>query len=449
MIKLQNICVKFSYKEVLKNISFQFDDGKIYALLGENGAGKSTLAHIICGDMLPTDGNIFVDNSLVHFDAPRKALNHNIACVHQRPLLSDSISITENLLLGTTENKKNIIQKIPEYLNLWLPEVSPKTKVGKLSLSQKFFVSLTGVLLKNPKTIILDEPTALLDEKQKNILFQNINKLSASGITIIFITHNFDEALKYSNQVILLKNGEIAASGVSTEFTKENISEELFGGTFNNNYETQFIKNSTLIKTDNLLQLDNIEKQIINFVAKNRNQGIGFVPSDRTFRASDPNLNILQLTSTYKTHLRKSELKNSCQNLLTEAQVNIKLNEKASSLSGGMLQRIILFRELQCQPKILILCEPLQGLDYAGCNLLFKILHAQSKQNTKIIILTRTDFPEDICEHNKDISNLDTKFFFDELKRVLQDENQKIYNKTTNHHKLISRVVFEKNIKEQ
>lgn len=399
MIKLQNICVTFSYKKVLNNLNYTFEDGVVYSLLGENGAGKSTLAHIICGDIHPTSGLLFTDDSEVHFDSPRESIIKGIGCVHQRPLLSDSISIEENLLLGTTENRKSINEKIKKYADQWLPGIKLKTKVGQLPLSQKFFVSLVGLLLKNPKTIILDEPTALLDQQQKDFLFTQIKKLSKDAKTIIFITHNFEEALEYSNKIILLKNGQIATEGPTQNYTKDNISKELFGGTFETSFIGEKIPNSTLIKARNLIHLEELENYIIHQNGKKRKEGLSFVPSNRTFVGSNPQLSIEQISTPYFTNYTSANLIAKCKEILLKAQVNIKPEEKAANLSGGMLQKIILYRELSTNPKLLVLCEPLQGLDYKSCNNLLSILKDQGDKGTKIIILTRSAFPEELCSN--------------------------------------------------
>ena len=171
MLEIKNINVSFYSKDVLKNVSLAFEEGKIHALFGENGAGKSTLASVLCGDLIPSSGEIFIDNKKVIFNMPKDAIKHGICCVHQRPLLADSISIKENILLGAP---KLLDSKIQNILHNFLPQKKLSTLVKNLTGAERFFVSLTGTILKNPKYLILDEPTILLNKEQRNLLFSEL-----------------------------------------------------------------------------------------------------------------------------------------------------------------------------------------------------------------------------------------------------------------------------------
>ena len=401
MIELQNICAKFGYKEVLKNINLKFTKGNTYVLLGENGAGKSTLAHIICGDKKATSGKILIDKKIVEFNNPRDSLNYKIACLHQRPLLSDSISVKENLFLGTKESIKALSKKIPLLTKNWLKGISPNEKVKNLTLSQKFFLSLAGILLKEPQTLILDEPTALLNNDEKKLFFDNLMELKKSEKIFILITHNFKEALEHGDYIILLKDGEILREGPVKDFTPQLIEKALFpqNKSGENINKEEKIENSYLIKSSSLLRLENYEEQLIKFVSKNRKKGFALVASDRNFRASNPNLNILQMTGVYHTDFSEKKLIEFCKTLCKKAQVNIQYQEKVSALSGGMLQRLILQRELETNPKILILCQPLQGLDSQSSSKLFDLLREEGKKGCKIIILGSPDFPKSLCQN--------------------------------------------------
>ena len=113
---------------------------------------------------------------------------------------------------------------------------------------------------------------------------------------------------------------------------------------------------------------------------------IGYIPSDKTFRASNPNLTILQLCSAYHTEKKQADLEEYSRELLKKADVNIKLYEKALCLSGGMLQRLILERELAENPQVLYLFDPTHGLDVEATERLYRRLEGLAKKGTKIII---------------------------------------------------------------
>lgn len=388
MLQLNNIALKYSYKKVLSDVCINFENGKIYSLLGENGAGKSTLAGIICGDKKADSGTIFVDSVQKKFHSPKDAINSGILCIHQRPLLCEDISIKENFLLGA---KKIDLKKAEELLSFFLPKRKFSTLVKELFLGERFFVSLIGSILKSPKFLILDEPSALLDEEQILKLFDFLQKLKKNGTTILIITHFINEALTKTDSIILLRDGIVVCNEKSEKMTEKEILKYLYDGIKVENFldlQNSLLKNKnvTLIKAKNSIDFMQKEKELS--VRKTFDgKFVGIIPSDRTFTASNPNLSVFQICTALKTGLNKKELLEFCKNLLKNANVNIKPEEKASSLSGGMLQKIILERELSQSPEKMILCEPWQGLDFLSCKNLFEKLENFCKNGKKIIIL--------------------------------------------------------------
>ncbi len=370
MLKLKDICVKYSYKTVLNGVTLDFEEGKIYSLLGENGAGKSTLAHVLCGDILPTGGSIYLNEKKLNFRNPKDAIKNGIVCVHQRPLLAPLISIRDNLRIGISHKMTKLI---PELVKNWLPGRKLSETVKNISEQEVFNTSLTGALLKSPFVLILDEPP-FLDTKK-------IRELAKSGITIIIITHSFKEAIEKSDEIVLLKDGEVLEVTPASQLTEELIREKLFGLTKN-------IPAPSCIEETDISEEKVLEMRKNNFGRKTKltDNFIGYIPSDRTFRASNPNLTVLQLCTAYHTKGKQKELEEYAEKLLKKADVNIRLYEKALCLSGGMLQRIILERELAENPKKIYLFEPTHGLDAEATERLYTRLTGLAKNGVKIII---------------------------------------------------------------
>ena len=422
MLELKNICLTYSYKKVLCGVNASFEEGKIYSLLGENGAGKSTLAHIICGDLRADSGSLILNGQKLNFDSAGQALKKGIGCVHQRPLLATSISVWENLQLGNNHLKKNDAEILLKNL---IPGVKMKTLVKNLNPSQKFFVSLVGILLKNPEILILDEPTTLLEPKQADFLFEILRQKTAAGMTVLVITHNLNEAICKTDGIVILRDGNVIASGNSRDFTESKIRALMFDqadahtvptvDTKLSGAHTALAVNTELSGTDTAPAVNtelsgtdaastvNTELPLIqklyttededsltgmdsDKIRELRKEGTAIIPSDRTFRASNPDLTILQLTTTYKTELSKKEFTEYARKITQKAGVNIHLDEKVNCLSGGMLQRLILQRELDLNPKKIIFCSPYQGLDSDAVCKLNKIIAEQIKKGTKIIL---------------------------------------------------------------
>ena len=370
MLKLIDIHVQYSYKTVLTGVSLEFEEGKIYSLLGENGAGKSTLAHVICGDIEPTSGSIYLNQKKLKIRKPKDAIKSGIVCVHQRPLLSPSLSIRDNLKIGISHKK---LAEIPELTKKWLPGRDLSEKVENLSEEEAFNTSLTGALLKSPCLLILDEPPFLDTHK--------IRELAEKGLIIIIITHSFKEAIEKSDQVIMLKDGRLLEKIPSSQITEEDIRQKLFGLT-KELTTPDFIEEKEITEEEVM----KLREGISGSSPKMTGHSIGYIPSDKTFRASNPNLTIFQLCTAYHTSLKQTVLIEYSKALLKKADANIKLYEKALCLSGGMLQRLILERELAENPEELYLFDPTHGLDLEATERLYTRLEGLAKKGTKIII---------------------------------------------------------------
>ena len=305
-LELRDISLKFSHKIVLQNLCLSFEQRKLHALLGENGAGKSTTANIICGELTPDKGELLLDGKPVTFRSPKDAIQHGICYVHQRPLLADYITVKENLLLGLNKEQKERL--IPQ-AKKWLPEVKLNSFVKDYGADTRFFIALTSALIKSPELLILDEPSALLDDAQRTFLFENLRSLAKVGMNIIIITHNYDEAQKYCDTIDFLEDGKVIKDYKPLEHTLS--VEEL-------NNQKQVARNSedfnimgicvqkgkiTLVKGLAEDGLDEFERKLIGLRALRQAQGpqglndkkLGIIPTDRKFTGSNPNLTIEQM----------------------------------------------------------------------------------------------------------------------------------------------------------
>ncbi len=363
-VKLSGIELSYSYKKVLQGVDVEFSEGKIHALLGENGAGKSSLMKILTGFIKPAAGRIFLDEKEVHFRRPADSLKCGIACVYQRPFLSESLSVSDNLKIGLN---KTFSEK-----DLFLPEeIKPGTKVKDLTGDQRFFVAFAASLLRKPEVLILDEPTALLNEEQGKLLFAKLRELASGGMNIIVITHK-PEDLQYCDEVTWMSGGKCSSED------REKISSE--------NIKNIDIENFA-VKT---ASEENMPKEKLNpeKCFSLRKEGTAVIPSDRTYLASNPELTITQLIcSTYKESSKPAIRRKHTEEIIRKAEINILPEEKACNLSGGMLQRLILERELFGNPKVIYLEDPFQGLDGASCKRLEKRLAECEKNGSRVVVL--------------------------------------------------------------
>lgn len=387
-LELRQICLHFSKKTVLNKLSLCFNEGQLHALLGENGAGKSTTANIICGELSPDSGTILLDGKPVVFRTPKDAIQNGICYVHQRPMLADYITVKENLLLGLNKEQKFLLKTEAEK---WLPEVNLNSLVLKHGADTRFFIALTSALIKKPKILILDEPSALLDDNQRIFLFEKLRLLAGEGMNIIIITHNYDEAEKYCDTVDYIKDGKIVPA--DKPFDKLGDHEPL---------ENSMSKNNngriTLIKGLAEDGLDTLEKSLIQMRSNHEfSFKTALIPTDRKFTGSSPNLTIEQML-TSALDIPENQKPAAALKMIKSSGVDITPQEKCSSLSGGMLQKLMFERELYGNPELLILCNPLQGLDVNTCQRTYERIQKAARNGAYVLVLSYGAYPSEYCD---------------------------------------------------
>lgn len=365
-LELRDISLRYSKKIVLQNLSIRFEGAKIHALLGENGAGKSTTANIICGELQQDSGELFLDDKPVIFANPKAAIEHGICYVHQTPMLADSISVRENLLLGI---KKEYQKNIEPVTKMWIPTLNLATRVKELSGGMRFFIALCSALIKQPKLLLLDEPTALLDDTQKAFLFENLTTLAQNGMNIILITHNMDEAEKYCDTIDFLEEGKLAPKKPLPKLNAKNRNDKI-----------------TLIQDLTDDGQATLEKKLINWIVSSDRKSCAIIPTNRKYTASNPNLTVLQML-TSALDIPENQKLQAALEMINNAGVNITPSEKCKNLSGGMLQKLIFERELYNNPSFLLLCNPLQGLDTLTCNKTIERIKKTAQNGACVLVL--------------------------------------------------------------
>lgn len=214
ILSFKNISKSYSNVEVLHDISFPIQKGKLVALMGENGAGKSTLMKILCGVIDDYKGTILLNDVSVKFKTPREAENAGIAIIHQELNLVTDLSVAENIFLG--REPKNILgfidfkkmnseaEKLLSEFNFPYPV---ETKVIKLPIGWQQMVEISKALRLKAEIIVMDEPTSALSESEISFLFDQIDLLKAKGKTIIYISHRMKEIFNLSDEVIIMRDG--------------------------------------------------------------------------------------------------------------------------------------------------------------------------------------------------------------------------------------------------
>ena len=234
ILKIENLSKSFGDNTVLKDINLELKSGEILGLVGENGAGKSTLMKIIFGmDVIREtggyNGKIFFDGKEVNFSSPFDALNAGIGMVHQEFSLIPGFKVSENIVLNR-ESTKNNIKRAQEAISKLGVSLTGREQINEMAVAYKQFTEIAREIEReHTKLLVLDEPTAVLTEDEAKILLDTMKKLSAKGITIIFITHRLNEIMSVSDKVTVLRDGQLINT-VPTKSTNVNqITEWMIG----------------------------------------------------------------------------------------------------------------------------------------------------------------------------------------------------------------------------
>jgi simple sugar transport system ATP-binding protein len=240
VLRFEDVSKSFLENNVLKNISFSLDKGKILGLVGENGAGKSTLMKILFSmdDIRESggyEGSIYLDGKKLNFSNPMDAINAGLGMVHQEFSLIPGFTATENILLNREFTKQSVISTVlgkklstldrykmnlsaREVIELLGVNLDPDMLVSDMPVGHKQFVEISReVNRENVKVVIFDGPTAVLTESEAQILIKALRKLADRGVAIIFISHRLQEIVDICDSVIVLRDGEIVKNIIKEE----------------------------------------------------------------------------------------------------------------------------------------------------------------------------------------------------------------------------------------
>jgi len=212
VIEMKGITKRFNDLIANDNIYFDLGESEIHTLLGENGAGKTTLMNILSGMYQPDEGRIYVKGKKVNISSPEISLNLGIGMLYQHFTLVPTLSVLENILLGTNKKfflpKKEAKKKFNEIAKQYGLHMDPDVKVWQLSLGEQQKVEIIKLFYQGLDVLILDEPTSVLTPLEIEDFFRMLKSMKESGKSVIFITHKLKEAFRISNKITVLRRGK-------------------------------------------------------------------------------------------------------------------------------------------------------------------------------------------------------------------------------------------------
>lgn len=235
VLEMKNIVKQFPKVLANNNINIKLKKGEILALLGENGAGKSTLMNVLYGLYKPTSGQILLKGQEVELSSPRDAIQRGLGMVHQHFMLVDTLTVTENIIMGSEPGRAGIIdykearKRVVALSEKYRLKIDPDEKIENMSVGLQQRVEILKALYREAGVLILDEPTAVLTPQEVDELFEVVKTLIDTGVSIIIITHKLEEVKAISDRVYILRRGEIAGECRTADVSKADLANLMVG----------------------------------------------------------------------------------------------------------------------------------------------------------------------------------------------------------------------------
>src|SRR5690625_957884 len=286
ILEMRNITKEFPGVKALDNVNLKVIKGEIHSLVGENGAGKSTLMKVLSG-VYPHgtyDGQIVFEGKECEFKGIKQSEDLGIVIIHKELALSPYLSIAENIFLGNERHSNNIInwheryseaERLLERVRL---KDSPETIVSEIGIGKQQLVEIAKSLSKDVKLIILDEPTAALNEDDSENLLNLLLELKKQGISSILISHKLNEVTYVSDSITVLRDGQTieTMNTAATEITEDRIIKEMVGRELTSRFPDRYHKIGDVVfevKNWNVYHPQQVDRKIIHNASLNVRKG--------------------------------------------------------------------------------------------------------------------------------------------------------------------------------
>ncbi|MBE0414897.1 ATP-binding cassette domain-containing protein, partial [Yoonia sp.] len=433
-----NITKQFSGIMALSDVSVDIYPGEVHAILGENGAGKSTLMNVISGVLQPQIGSIDFEGATVSPMTPEKAASLGISISFQHPAILEDLSVLENLRVALPQSvfadgvAPQIAEKMLDDVGLHVPL---NMRAALLTVAQKHLLEIAKALATRPKVLILDEPTASLDQDATDMLFGHIRDVTAKGTAVIYITHRLAELRQIADRVTVLRDGKMQGSALVREISDEKLLGMIVGRTLASTFPPKCEETSPDInfavksftgagftdvsfavgcgqiigvagvdgngQSDLMRALAGLSlwagEVILNGAPLSHaelSRQTAFMPSDRHAEGVAPDLTVrenatftaLDRFSSAGVLSRKKEVAEVCRVFDSLSVKSAGLDANIMSLSGGNQQKVVMSRALMSKPSFIIADEPTQGVDVGARFEIYRILREVSLSGTPVIV---------------------------------------------------------------
>ena len=448
ILTLKNIYKSFGPIEVLHGVDLEVRPGEVVALLGENGAGKSTLSNIISGTILPTSGEMTWQGAPYAPATPREAIDAGVGMIHQELLLLPHLSIAENVFVGRYPMKhgrvdrREMERRAQSGLQRLGLDVSPRRVVQGLSTASQQLIEIAKALTLNAKLLILDEPTAALGGEETKLLFEQIERLKAEGVGIIYISHRLEEIKQIADRIVVMRDGEKVQEFDTADIPVRTIVEAMVGRNMDQMFpalakpadETMFEVRNLSSALGHFQDMNFSVRRgeifgIAGLVGAGRTElvraiagadpiadgavvlngqditprspraaidhGIVLVPEDRKLQgvvlshSIAENIAYSNFESVGKAGwINKSRVRKFADENISKFGVKGRGRQKASEMSGGNQQKVVIAKWLARNPRVVLLDEPTRGIDVGARSSIYEIIHGLAAEGVAVIVVS-------------------------------------------------------------
>lgn len=452
ILTLKNITKEFPGVKALDDVTINIERGTIHGLVGENGAGKSTLIKVLAGIYQPNKGEIILDGKPCRFNSPIEARRAGISVVHQEIKLAEPLSVAENMFLGNIQLKNGLVdwkgmrrraREIVEDLGM---DIDINAQVSSLTVAKKQIVEIMHAINNNSRILIMDEPSAVLTDRELEVMFRIVKQLRDKGITIIYISHRLDEIFGLCSNVSVLRDGCHIDTIPVASVDRQGLINMMVGREMGQEYPKEVGNvGGTILEVKNLsrgiLQDISFEVKsgevfgISGLVGAGRTElarailgidkpesgevyvrgkkvhyrtfadairdGLGLIPEDRKLQGLVQIMSVKRNTTlvNMKRVLRAGVISSSLEEKLSKEYadklhvVTPSMETEVQYLSGGNQQKVVIAKWLFQNSEILFLDEPTRGIDVGAKAEIYRLINRMAKEG-KTIIMISSEMPE-------------------------------------------------------
>ena len=431
LLRMEHISKRFGNFYANQDINFSVAKGEVHTLLGENGAGKSTLMNILIGLYQPTEGKIFLNGQEVRIESPSQAVKLGIGMVHQHFMLVEAMTVFDNIILGDKHAKglfidraarRKEIEALSEKYGL---DVQLDKLITEISVGEQQRTEILKALYHGAELLILDEPSAALTDIEVEGLFAIMQKLVGEGKSIIFISHKMREVLRISDRITILRLGKVVGTVDRAETDGQKLAGMMIGKELTeSHYEKVDASGHEIVAGVDGNGQTQLAQLITGVIAPESGtvrlkgdrvavfdpngfieHGVSHVPEDRNLQGLIGDMSIaenLVLKDTddprfshgHGLRLNKRAIHAYAQSMMEKYDVRATSDSQSvRELSGGNQQKVIIARELESGPSVLVMAHPTRGLDIGATSFVHDQMIAARARGVGILLIS-ADFDE-------------------------------------------------------